>query len=146
MRADKKANIAKVAKIALKEPLLTRDEIAEKAWVSQWTASNVLKELDETWRKSPEIIKITTKDKRAIELAQIIIEQSLEKYVEMSEAAWWLEMNEALRAAWLAKEATARYTLFWWEATDKDWWMKLPDVTFQIVNPNADTEDTSETI
>ncbi len=124
MRADKKANIAKVAKVAIKEPLLTRDEIAEKAWVWAWTASRALLELDETGRKSPDIVKITTKDKKAIELAQIIIEQSLEKYVEMSEAAWWLDMNEALRAAWLAKEATARYTLFWGNATDSEWGLK----------------------
>lgn len=31
MRTDKAKNIAKVAQIAIKEPLLTRDEIAEKA-------------------------------------------------------------------------------------------------------------------
>lgn len=43
--------------------------------------------MDETGRKSPDIVRITTKDKKAIELAQIIIEQSLEKYVEMSEAS-----------------------------------------------------------
>jgi hypothetical protein len=33
MRADKAKNIAKVAKVALKEPLLTEREIAEKAEV-----------------------------------------------------------------------------------------------------------------
>lgn len=127
MRSDKARNIAKVAKVALKNPLASRDEIAEKAWVWAWTASRALSELDETGRKSPDIIKITTKDKKAIELAQIIIEQSLEKYVEMSEAAWWLDMNEAIRAASLAKEATARYTLFWWDATDKEWGLKNID-------------------
>lgn len=131
MRADKAKNIAKVAKVALKEPLLSRDEIAEKAWVWAWTASRALAELDETGRKSPDIIRITNKDKKAIELAQTIIEQSLEKYVEMSEAAWWLDMNEAIRAASLAKEATARYSLFWWDATDKDWWMNQT-VTIQM--------------
>jgi len=27
-----------------------------------------------------------------------------------------------------------------------EWELKLPDVTFQIINPNADSEDTGETI
>jgi hypothetical protein len=45
----------------------------------------------------------------------------------MSEAAWWLDMNEALRAAWLAKEATARFTLFRWNATDGEGWLKTID-------------------
>jgi hypothetical protein len=31
MRADKKANIAKVARVILNNPLLTRDEVAEEA-------------------------------------------------------------------------------------------------------------------
>jgi hypothetical protein len=43
--------------------------------------------LDKVGQKSEDIIKITDKDKKAIQLAQVIIEQSLEKYVEMSEAA-----------------------------------------------------------
>lgn len=130
MRADKAKNIAKVAKVALKEPLLTRDKIAEKAWVSQGTASNVLKELDETWRKSEDIIQITDTDKKAIELAQRIIIQSLEKHVELSEASWGLDLQEALKASWLAKESTARYSLFRWDATDKQGGLK--EVTIEI--------------
>ena len=50
MRSDKAKNIAKVARVVLADPLLSRDEVAVKAWVSQWTASNVLAELkQEKW-------------------------------------------------------------------------------------------------
>ncbi len=127
MRTDKAKNIAKVAKVALKEPLLTRDEIARKAWVWQWTASRALAEMDETGRKSADIIEITDTDKEAIKLAQRIIIQSLEKHVEESEASWGLSLQEALQASWLAKESTARFTLFRWNATDEKWWLKTID-------------------
>lgn len=125
MRIDKQKKLSSVTKEILTNPLQTVREISDKTWVSKSTVANYINEdLDKLGRKSPDIIRITTKDKKAIELAQIIIEQSLEKYVEMSEAAWWLDMNEAIRAASLAKEATARYTLFGWDVTDKEWWLK----------------------
>lgn len=124
MRADKKKSLSKVAKIAIKNPTLSEREIAWLAWVSNWTAHNMVKELEQAWAKNDDIIRITNKDKKAIELAQIIIEQSLERYVEQSESSWWLEMAEALRAAWLAKEATARFTLFRWDVTDDNWGLK----------------------
>ena len=47
MRADKKKSTKSVLKVALREPLLNQDEVAEKAWVSQATVSRVLDRLYE---------------------------------------------------------------------------------------------------
>ena len=136
MRVDKAKNIAKVAKVVLKEPLLTRDEIAEKAWVSTWTASNMLKELDGNWPKDPRIIWLTDKDFDLMKLFQ------QEKFNRMKNPE---NVNDNDLDKW-ENTATKRFTIFRWSATDKEWGLKLPDITFQIINPNEDTEDSSEAI
>lgn len=147
MRTDKAKNIAKVTEVLVNNPLLTVREVADETWISKSSVANYINEdLDKIGQKSKDIIEITEKDKEAIKLAQRIIIQSLEKHVEKSEASWWLWLQEALQASWLAKESTARYSLFRWNATDEQGWMKLPDVTFQIINPNGNEEDTSKTI
>lgn len=87
MRIDKKKNISKVAKVVLNEPLLTRDEIAIKAWVWQWTASRALEELEQT----PEYQKLL---KEASEKTKILSEdfkkeinnEVLSKFITK---AWW---------------------------------------------------------
>ncbi len=136
MRADKKANIAKVAKVILNNPLLTRDEVAEKAWIWAWTASRALSELDEIGPKDERIVWLTDKD------FDLMGKIQSEKFRRLQEPD---KINDNDLDKW-ENTATKRYSLFRWDATDKDWWMKLPDVTFQIINPNADTEDTSEAI
>lgn len=88
MRSDKAKKVSSVAKELLDNPLQTVREVAEKTGVSKSSvASYINEDLDKLGRKSEDIIRITNKDKKAIELAQIIIEQSLEKYVEQSEAS-----------------------------------------------------------
>lgn len=114
MRADKKANIAKVAKVALLEPLLTRDQIAEKAWVSTWTASNMLKELDGSWPKDPRIIGLTDWD---FDLMRVI---QKEKFARLQNPE---QVNDNDLDKW-ENTATKRFTIFRWSATDKDWGLK----------------------
>lgn len=142
MQKDKQKRLSIVTKELLKDPLATTREIEEKTWISKSTVANYISnDLDTIGQKNKDIIEITDIDKQAIKLAQRIIIQSLEKHVEKSEASGWLWLQEALQASWLAKESTARYSLFRWSATDNEWWLKLPDVTFQIINPNESEED-----
>ena len=114
MRADKKANIAKVAKVALLEPLLTRDEIAEKAWVWTWTASRALADLDENGRKDDRIIGLTDKD---FELMKQIQEVKFKRLQEDE------QINNNDLDKW-ENTAVKRYSLFRWSATDKEWGLK----------------------
>lgn len=136
MRADKKANIAKVARVILNNPLLTRDEVAEEAWVWTWTASRALSELDENGRKDERIVWLTDEDFNLMKKIQ------QEKFKRLQEPE---KINDNDLDKW-ENTATKRFTLFRWSATDSEWGLKLPDVTFQIINPNADSEDTGETI
>ena len=131
MRVDKQKNIAKVAKVILENPLLTRDEVAEKAWVWTWTASRAMWELDENGRKDERIVWLTDKDFDLMKLIQ------QEKFNRLQEPE---KVNDSDLDKW-ENTATKRYSFFRWDATDKDWWMKLPDVTFQIINPNDNEED-----
>lgn len=105
MRTDKKKNIAKVAKVAISNPLATRDKIAELAWVSQWTASNVLAELDEAWRNDGRIVWITDKDLAIVRLWLDEIERRLRDKEE-------LEKMRTSEISQVIKENTARYAIF----------------------------------
>lgn len=125
MRVDKAKNIAKVAKTLLENPLQSVREVASETWVSKSSVANYINdELDKIGQKNKDIINITDVDKRIIEKAQIIIEHAIDKHIEKSEASGWLSLQEALQASWLAKESTARYTIFRWNATDEQWGLK----------------------
>ena len=114
MRADKKANIAKVAKVALLEPLLTRDQIAEKAWVWAGTASRALAELDENGHKDDRIIWLTDWD---FDLMKVI---QKEKFARLQNPE---QVNDNDLDKW-ENTAVKRYSLFRWSATDKEWGLK----------------------
>ena len=127
MRADKAKSISKVAETLVNNPLLSEREIAEETWLGNWTVNRAKQQLEQIGAKNEDIIQITDTDKKAIQLAQRIVIQSLEKHVELSEASGWLDLQEALKASWLAKESTARYSLFRGNATDEQWGLKWID-------------------
>lgn len=135
MRVDKIKKLSSVSTEIAKNPLSTVREIAEETWVSKSTVANYINEdLDKLGQKDKNIIIITDTDKRIIEKSQIIIEQAIDKHIEKSEASGWLSLQEALQASWLAKESTARYTIFRWTATDEQWGLKQP-TAINIVSP-----------
>lgn len=150
MRIDKAKNIKALKAELLKKPLQTEEELADKLWVHRVTVNRLKEEMHEivTNAKNSDIMEITDEDKLIIQMSQAISRHSLWTIINKldEEPNYVLELRDAKTASEIAKESTARYSFFRWEATDKDWWMKLPDVTFQIINPNADTEDSSETI
>lgn len=111
MRSDKAKNIAKVARVVLADPLLSRDEVAMKAGVSQWTASNVLAELDESWRKDPRIVWLTDKDFELMESIQSV------KFKRLKTPE---NINDNDLDKW-ENTAVKRYTIFRGKATDEQW-------------------------
>jgi len=135
MRVDKIKKLSSVSTEIAKNPLSTVREIAEETWVSKSTVANYINEdLDKLGQKDKNIIIITDTDRRIIEKSQIIIEQAIDKHIEKSEASGWLSLQEALQVSWLAKESTARYTIFRWTATDEQWGLKQP-TAINIISP-----------
>lgn len=125
MRVDKAKNIEAVTNELLKNPLQTVREVSDKTGVSKSSVANYINEdLDKIGQKNEKIIKITDTDREIIEKAQIIVLDSLDKHIELSQAWGWLSLQEAIQASNLAKESTARFTIFRWSATDKDGWLK----------------------
>jgi len=118
MRADKKKSLAKVTKTILNNPLSTEREIAVEAWVSNWTAHNMIKELEQTWAKDDRIIGLTDED---FEIQQLIQEETRKRITKNPDKI----RDVDLKGYW--EFALKRYTLFRWDVTDKDGWLKQID-------------------
>ena len=122
MRADKKRNIAKVAKEILKNPLLTEKEIAQKTKLGKWTIHRAKKEVEKNGVKDDRIVGITETDLKIVQLAQNEIERRLKKTEE-------LEKMRTIEISQVAEKSAARYMLFRGNATDEKWGLKLPILT-----------------
>jgi hypothetical protein len=96
---------------------LTRDEIAKQAWVSQWTASNVLSKLDQYWRKDDRILWVCEKDFEIVKLWQAIIADRLKDKTET-------DKMRTFEIAQTIEKSEKRYMLFKWDVTKADWWLK----------------------
>lgn len=113
-RVDAKKNSEKIISEVLMNPLQSQREIAKNAWVWKTTVQEHLKELPNT-TKDDRIISLTDKD---FELMQIIQKKKFERLNDTEKPVNDSDINN-----W-DKEAKARYTLFRWEATNSEWWMK----------------------
>lgn len=117
MRADKKANIAKVAKVILNNPLLTRDEVAEKAWIWAWTASRALSELKESWELAEAL--------RKYEEQQQVLCNDFKKEIDNE------LLSQFITLTWSKTEATKQIETFLkvsieWNSKKRKW---IPDNT-----------------
>lgn len=126
-RIDKEINIAKVTNALLHNPLATEREVAEIAWVSNGTAHNTIKEIEQNWAKSEKIEAIATKDISIIELWLKEIERRLRDSEELKEMRT-VEISQVI------KENTARYTLFKGKATDENWGINASQILLDIQN------------
>lgn len=124
-RTDAKKNKAKIIKEVLINPLQTQREIAKGVWLSKTTIQEHLKELPNT-TKDDRIIWICDTDLEIVILWQEIIKNRLMDEEELKKIS-------ARDISWIIKENTARYTIFKWDATDSEWWMKLVEwITIKI--------------
>lgn len=126
MRVDKRKNYEKVAKERLINPRATVRDIAEKTNIWIWTVSRADKELEQNGTKDERIITLTDKDFDIVKLAQQRIEEKLMDEEEMKKT----RIGEI---STVAKDSAARYTIFRWELTDKEWWGKIELVSFKDI-------------
>lgn len=117
MRADKKKNISKVATALLQEPLLDQREIADKTGLWLGTVNRALDEVEQNGTKDVDIIYITEKDKNVVKLWVAEIERRFQNPEEIQA----MPMRDIVQAT---AESTKRYTIFKWDITDKDGWLK----------------------
>jgi hypothetical protein len=124
MRADKATNIANWTKALVENPLQTERDLAESIGVSNWTAHNIKKEIEQKWAKDDRIIGITDTDLSILTIGQREIERRLNDKEEV-------EKMRTVEISQVIKESTARYSLFRWNATDSEWGLK-ETVTIEI--------------
>lgn len=117
MRSDKEKNKIKVMKEVAENPMASQREIAEKVWVSVSTVNEHIKDLPNS-NKSEHIETILKKDLQIVNLAQQILQDRLEAKPDD------ISTRDIIASADVSAK---RYSLFKWDATDKEWGMK--DVT-----------------
>lgn len=117
MRSDKEKNQLKVIKEIVKNPLASQRDIASNTKLWKTTVQEHLKELPNT-TKSDHIETILKKDLQIVNLAQQILQDRLEAKPDD------ISTRDIIASADVSAK---RYSLFKWDATDKEWGMK--DVT-----------------
>ncbi len=114
-RVDKTKNKIKVIKELIKNPLLTNREIAKKANIWLATANRTKHEVEQKGTKSNIIDKIIENDAKIVDLTQKEIQKRISKNPDKVS-------TRDLISAW--DVSAKRYSIFKWEVTDKDWWLK----------------------
>lgn len=116
-RLDKKRNIDKIAAAILANPLATVREIAEMTGISKSTVAEHIKsdEVGLAGAKDDRIISLTDKDYNILEKIQEI---KLSKLTTKPEDISNSDIDKR------DNTATKRYSLFRWDATDKEWGLK----------------------
>ena len=117
MRADKKRSLSKVAEIAINNPTLSEREIAERAWIWNWTAHRALKDLEQVGAKNEDIIQITDTDLEILKLWQQEIFNRLQNEEE-------LKKMRTFEIAQTIEKSEKRYQIFRWDVTDENWAIK----------------------
>ena len=134
MRVDKQKNIKALKEELLKKPLQTEEELWAKIWIDRRSVNRLKWEMSEivTNAKNNDIIAITDEDKLIIQMSQAISRHSLWTIINKldQDPEYVLELREAKTASEIAKESTARYSLFRWNATDKEGGLK--EVTIEM--------------
>lgn len=135
MRVDKQKNIKALKNELMKNPLQTEEELAKKIGIARGSVNRLKDEMSEivTNAKNSDIIEITDEDKLIIQMSQAISRYSLWAIVNKldDDPSYVLELREAKTASEIAKESTARYSLFRWNATDEQGGLK-ETVTIEI--------------
>lgn len=128
MRVDKAKNIKALKNELLKNPLQTEEELWKKLWIARWSVNRLKEEMSEivTNAKNSDIVEITDEDKFIIQMSQALSRHSLWTIINKlnEDPTYVLELREAKTASEIAKESTARYSLFRWSATDQEWGLK----------------------
>lgn len=124
-RVDKERNKAKVLWAVLKKPLADQRTIAKDAGVWKWTVCRHLQDLGQNGAKNKAIEEIIAVDAQIVAIAQWVILDRLQN-----------PDKEKTRDIISAADTSAkRYSLFAWDATDNDWWLKaIQEINITIWN------------
>ena len=114
-RKDKITNQWKVAKILVVKPLATQREIAKEAGIWLWNVNRQLNELERNGTKDPRILNICDADLDIVTLWQA---ELLRRLWEEPTKMWTRDIVAAM------DNWTRRYTIFKWDITDENWWLK----------------------
>ncbi len=127
-RLDKKRNIDKIAAAILANPLATVREIADITGISKSTVAEHIKsdEVGQTAVKDDRIISLTDKD---YDILQKIQDIKMSKLTTNPEDISNADIDKR------DNTATKRYSLFRWEATWPNGWLKsIHDFTFDSMD------------
>lgn len=118
MRKDAKQNITKVATEALKDPLATEREIAQRAGVGNGTAHRAIKELEQSGaiKKTDRIVEILDTDLLIVEKGQSVNYRWLSQLEDEQEVS----RKDALAAAKIAEASQKRRSIMGGENTDDE--------------------------
>ena len=124
-RKDKLKNKVKVIKSVLKDPLATQQEIADKNWISVWNVNNKLKDIEKSTKECTIIDKICEQDKEIMQLVNGISLKKIKAIKTIIEVTPELvTTNEVKTLSDIATASTRRYTLFKWDITNDEGWLK----------------------
>jgi hypothetical protein len=121
-RADLKRNEARVTRAVLRAPTATQAEIARMAWISQTTVNKHIQKIEKKVNKDDRILALCEDDFSIVRLAQWIIKDKLTDKKQVAKM-------RAVEVSQVARDSTARYTLFVWPATDQDWGLNVRDMS-----------------
>jgi len=128
-RGDKIRNRAKIIKEVLNDPTQSQRAIAKKIWIWKTTVKDHLKELPIS-PKSDHIEKILEKDLQIVNLATDILINRLE--LAQSDPESKISTRDIIASADVSAK---RYSLFKWDATDPNGWLKsIHDFTFDSMD------------
>lgn len=116
MRGDKKKNLIKVLKSRIRW-VKSQREVAEETGVSKSSVDRLDKELGQLGAKIPEIEDICKADFEIVKLTQ-------KETIRRLQNPWEETFTDIIRAG---SESAKRYSLFRWNATDKDWGLNMID-------------------
>ena len=122
-RVDKTKNKIKVIKELLKNPLQTDREVEKKTKVWKSIVNRAKKELGQNGAKSNIIDEIIRKDAEIVQLAQNELQRRItEDPTKVS--------TRDIISAW--DVSAKRYSIFKWQATDEEWWLKEITITWWV--------------
>lgn len=98
-------------------PTATQAEIAKEAWVSQKTANKTIQKLQKKELKDDKIVGLCEADFDIVRLAQGIIKDKLTDKKQV-------DKMRAIEVSQVARDSSARYTLFVGKITDEMWGLK----------------------
>ncbi len=136
-------DIAKVIKHLVANPEASLRDVEKDTWVEYQTVNNIKKNMAfEVSKKSDIIADIVDSDKEMIQIANSL---SLHKFKHMAKQVEdnpdkALELSEVKVLSEIADKSTKRVSIFWGDATDKNWGLKLPAV-IEIVQPEKVEND-----